>query len=66
MGELARIAAADEVAHADNRVMKKPREELDLAEPSSKPTRLEEARRVVEEYTDDLRQIIKKFRQRFH
>jgi hypothetical protein len=46
--------------------MKKPREELDLAEPSSKPTRLEGARRVVEEYANDLREIIKKFRQRFH
>jgi hypothetical protein len=49
MDQLARMAAADQIAHADNRVMKKSREELDPAEPPSKPTRLEEARRVIEE-----------------
>jgi hypothetical protein len=41
---------------ADNLVMKKPREVPDPAEPPSKPTRLEEARRVVEEYANDLRE----------
>jgi hypothetical protein len=62
MGELPRIAAADEVAHADNRVMTKPREEPDLEERSSKPTRLDEARRVIEEYANDLREIIRRVR----
>jgi hypothetical protein len=61
MGELPRIAAADEVAHADNRVMTKPREP-DLEERSSKPTRLDEARRVIEEYANDLREIIRRLR----
>ena len=28
----------------------------------SKPSRTEEARRIVEEYADDLREILKKFR----
>jgi hypothetical protein len=50
----------------DNAVMRKPRDEPDPEERSSKPTRLEEARRVVEKYANDLREIIKKFRQRFH
>lgn len=31
-----------------------------------KPSRLEEARRVIEEYADDLREIIKKLRQRLN
>ncbi|MET4827822.1 hypothetical protein ABH972_005411 [Bradyrhizobium ottawaense] len=31
-----------------------------------KPSRLEEARRVIEEYAEDLREIIKKLRQRLH
>jgi hypothetical protein len=51
---------------ADNAVMRKPRDEPDPEERSSKPTRLEEARRAVEEYANDLREIIRKFRQRFH
>jgi hypothetical protein len=33
-------------------------------EPPSKPTRLEEARRIIEEYANDLRKIISKLRQR--
>ena len=51
---------------ADNPVMKKPREEPDPEERSSTPKRLEEARRVVEEYANELREIIRKFGQRFH
>lgn len=39
-----------------------PRPEED--ERPSKQSRLEEARRIVEEYADDLRQIIKKLRHR--
>ena len=31
-------------------------------EPPSKPSRTEEARRIVEEYADDLREILKKLR----
>jgi hypothetical protein len=46
--------------------LKKPREELDLAEPPSKPTRLEEARLIIEEYANDLREIIRRLRQRPH
>ena len=33
-------------------------------EPPPKPSRLEEARRVIEEYAADLREIIKKLRRR--
>jgi hypothetical protein len=35
-------------------------------EKPSKPSRTEEARRIVEEYVDDLREILKKFRKRFN
>jgi hypothetical protein len=31
-----------------------------------KPSRTEEARRIVEEYADDLREILKKFRKLFN
>lgn len=31
-----------------------------------KPSRLEEARRLIEQYADDLREIIKKLRQRLN
>lgn len=34
--------------------------------PTSKPTRMEEARRIIEEYADDLREIIRKLRQRMN
>jgi len=37
------------------------------AKPSApNPTRLDEARRIIEEYADNLREIIKKIRQRLH
>jgi len=36
------------------------------SEPPSKPSRTEEARRIVEEYADDLREILKKFRKLFN
>lgn len=35
-------------------------------EKPSKPSRAEEARRLVEEYTDDLREILKNFRKLFN
>lgn len=36
------------------------------AHSASKPPRLEEARRIIEEYASDLREIIKKLRQKMH
>jgi hypothetical protein len=35
-------------------------------EPLPKPSQLEEARRIVEEYADDLREIIKKLRRKMN
>jgi hypothetical protein len=35
-------------------------------EPPPKPSRLEEARRIIEEYAADLREIIKKLRRRLN
>jgi hypothetical protein len=35
-------------------------------EPSSKPTRLEEARRIIEEYANDLREMIRKLRKKLN
>jgi hypothetical protein len=35
-------------------------------EPPSKPSRTQEARRIVEEYANDLREILKKLRKRFN
>jgi hypothetical protein len=34
--------------------------------PKPKPSRLEEARQIIEEYAADLREIIKKLRQHLH
>jgi hypothetical protein len=34
--------------------------------PNPKPSRLEEVRRLIEEYADDLREIIKKLRRRLN
>jgi hypothetical protein len=34
--------------------------------PKTKPSRLDEARRVIEEYANELREIIAKLRKRFH
>ncbi|MFB6419897.1 hypothetical protein [Bradyrhizobium tunisiense] len=42
--------------------MTKPEEQNEAKE--SKPSRLEEARRTIEEYTNDLREIIKKLRRK--
>ena len=42
----------------------KPGSDREQARPTS--TRLEEARRVIGEYASDLREIIKKLRQRLH
>jgi hypothetical protein len=35
-----------------------------LPKPPSEPSRTEEARRIVEEYADDLREILKKLRRK--
>jgi hypothetical protein len=32
----------------------------------SKPSRIEEARRIIEQYAEDLREIIRKLRRRLH
>jgi hypothetical protein len=48
-----------------NRAMKAP-EEPRPSEAPPKPTRLEEARRIIEEYAADLREIIKKLRRRLN
>jgi hypothetical protein len=46
-------------------VMAPPEEPLPVKyEPPPKPSRLEEARRAIEEYADDLREIIKKLRRK--
>jgi len=34
--------------------------------PKQKPSRLETVRKVIEQYADDLREVIKKLRQRLH
>lgn len=34
--------------------------------PTPKPTRMEETRRIIEEYADDLREIIRKLRQKMN
>jgi hypothetical protein len=47
------------------RVMNKP-DEVDQGTPRTKPSRSEEALRIIEEYVNDLREIIKKLRQRFN
>jgi hypothetical protein len=45
------------------RVLNKP-DEVDQGKPRPKPSRSEEALRIIEEYANDLREIIKKLRQR--
>jgi hypothetical protein len=42
--------------------MNKPDEPASGKEPQPRPSRLDEARRIIEEYADDLRNIIKKLR----
>ena len=44
--------------------MTKPEKQSELKEP--KPSRLDEARRIVEEYAADLREIIEKLRRKMH
>jgi hypothetical protein len=47
--------------------MKRPQEpRQDKEAPQPKPSRLEEALRLIEEYADDLREVIKKLRRRLH
>jgi hypothetical protein len=48
--------------------MKPPPEEPRLGKdkPSSKPTRLEEARRIIEEYANDLREMIRLLRKKLN
>jgi hypothetical protein len=47
------------------RVMNKP-DEVDQGKPRPKPSRSEEALRIIEEYVNDLREIIRKLRQHRH
>ncbi|WP_283810390.1 hypothetical protein [Bradyrhizobium guangdongense] len=44
--------------------MTEPDEQSEVNEP--KPSRLEEARRLIEEYANDLREIIQKLRRKLH
>jgi hypothetical protein len=44
--------------------MTKPEEQNEAKEP--KPSRLEEARRIVKEYANDLREIIRKLRRKMN
>jgi hypothetical protein len=53
---MSRLLAAEHQAYED----KEP--PLGKNQPPSKPTRLEEARQIIEEYAADLREIIKKLR----
>jgi hypothetical protein len=46
-------------------VMTKPDEQSEVKD-HPRPSRLEEARRVIEEYAAGLREIIRKLRQRLH
>jgi hypothetical protein len=46
-------------------VMTRP-DEPDQGKPRPQPSRLEEAKQIIQEYTNDLREIIKKLRQRLH
>jgi hypothetical protein len=47
------------------RVMNKP-DEVDQGKPRPKPSRSEDALRIIEEYVNDLREIIKKLRRRLN
>ncbi|MGM4957818.1 hypothetical protein ACT4MK_21305 [Bradyrhizobium barranii] len=38
----------------------------DAPSPKPKPSRVEEARRMIEEYAEDLREILRKLRQKLH
>jgi hypothetical protein len=50
-------------SHRTIGLMNKPDEKASGKEaPQPKPSRLEEARRLIEEYADDLREIIKRLR----
>jgi hypothetical protein len=51
---------------ADRRGMVPPEEPLSGKDEPPKPSRLEEALRVIEEYAADLREIIKKLRRRLN
>jgi hypothetical protein len=46
--------------------MNKPDEAAGKEAQERKPSRLEEARRIIEQYADDLREIIKKLRRRLN
>jgi hypothetical protein len=61
------LAQWSRLVFADRQDMKTPGEPRPGKEaPKPKPSRLEEARRMIEEYAADLRQIIKKLRQHLH
>jgi hypothetical protein len=54
-------------SHRTIALMNKPDEQASGKEAQEpKPSRLEEARRLIEQYADDLREIIKKLRQRLN
>ncbi|MCP3402028.1 MULTISPECIES: hypothetical protein [unclassified Bradyrhizobium] len=46
--------------------MKPPPEEPRPEDSPSEPTRVEQARRIIEEYANDLREIIEKLRQKMN
>jgi hypothetical protein len=46
--------------------MKPPPEEPRPEEPPSSPTHLEQARRIIEEYVAELREVIKKLRRKMN
>jgi hypothetical protein len=54
-------------SHRTTGLMTKPDEQAPGKEaPEPKPSRLEEARRLIEQYAGDLREIIKKLRRRLN
>jgi hypothetical protein len=53
-------------ARADHHVMTPPKEPTSGKDEPAESSRLEEARRIVEEYAADLREFIKNLRRRMH
>lgn len=60
--DLAQVSGVEAVNRAD---MRKPTDQVQRSEPNSSKARLEEARRAAEEYAEDLREIIRRLRERF-
>ncbi|MHC4051060.1 hypothetical protein [Bradyrhizobium sp. 25ACV] len=59
---------ADHLTHLTVFAMKRPEDQRDRVQPerTPEPSRLDEARRIIEEYINDLRETIKRLRQRLH